>query len=150
MQEYKIRVFSLMWLATMQIYWMEKSIFTRKDFKSNRIGFEYQHGQGFFFCLFFFLWHQYCYCDIMWEYSIIMNILLWYRHWALLLLCPYQRGLTVWNYYALFSIASVVWWFMVEQCFLAVERNIQIWVQGAHLRYIIYIHEHYNQLLCYF
>ena len=54
------RAFSLTWPASMQIYWNKRKRFHKKEFNSNRIGLEHQHGR-----LFIDLGHQYGRRDVM-------------------------------------------------------------------------------------
>ena len=59
-KEWKNRAFSLMWLASMLIYWNKRKFYVRKEFNSRRVVLVHQDG-----CRFIVLQHQYGCHDIM-------------------------------------------------------------------------------------
>lgn len=64
--------------------------------------------------------------------SFDLNLLLYQKYlWYLQVKTKSLKDFKVWKWHTLFSTNSVVLLFMEEQCFLDVERNIQIWVLGV-------------------
>ena len=59
-KEWKNRAFSLIWLASMLIYWNKRKFYVRKEFNSRRVVLVHQDG-----CRFIVLQHQYGCHDIM-------------------------------------------------------------------------------------